>query len=95
MDAFCEFDGHAFAEGFAKGFSFESKTVPLVVYENGERKVIGEATLRNDPVGLDIVGRITDPTMADKVDGIGVVTRFSIGEGPPAPEDESPMTEQS
>lgn len=83
MDAFCEFDGNAFA----------SKTVPLVVYENGERRVVGEATLRTDKVGFVLDGRITDPDTANRVSGIGVVTRFPTDGR--LPEGENPMTEQS
>lgn len=90
MYAFCVFD--------AKSFGSEERTVPLVVYENGQRRVIGEATLRPDEIGLAVEGRISDPEMAKQVHAVGVTARFTVSTDSkadlPRPEGESPMTEQ-
>lgn len=48
-------------------FGFESKTVPLVVYEEGERRVIGESTIIPDSTGLSIKSNITDEKYAKLV----------------------------
>lgn len=58
----------------------EEKTVPLVVYVNNLRRVVGTATVRGDHVA----GFVTDPEISKAVIG-DVVNTFSIGwsaEGP-------------
>lgn len=54
-------EDHIFAP---EAFDFVSKTVPLVMYVDGERRVIGTAELKPDSEGLEIESRITDPEVA-------------------------------
>lgn len=70
-DRFTRFDPGA--------FDFVSKTVPLVIYDaDGERKVIGEATLTPDETGLDIESKVTDPEVANLIAGKDELSGFAI-----------------
>lgn len=71
-------------------FGFESKTVPLVVYgSDGERHVIGEATLTAEAEGrLRIVGTVMDPQIAQILArSFGDMSSFAIANNPAKPED--------
>lgn len=48
----------------SEAFDFETKTVPLVIYVDGERRQIGTATLTPDEEGLRIDSQVTDPEIA-------------------------------
>jgi len=52
-------------------FGNEPKTVPLVIYEkDGERRVVGEATITPDETGFHISGSVTDVAMKRFVERI-------------------------
>jgi hypothetical protein len=61
-------------------FGDEPKTVPLVVYEgDGQRRVVGEATITPGPDSLGISGHIVDPDMAKKfTNALGWMDGFSL-----------------
>jgi hypothetical protein len=86
-----------FRQTFAEGaFKFERKTVPLVIYENGKRRVIGEATMIPDGHTLKIEGHVVDPTVVHFLERevTTELSAFSISQPPPAkPETPNPMTE--
>lgn len=44
-----------------------SKTVPLVVYDNGERKVVGEVQVSEDGQNLEMHAVVTDPAIMGKL----------------------------
>lgn len=57
----------------------ENKKVPLVVYQDGERVVIGDAVLKPGPDGVEVSANVTAVPEAMKP----VLQDFSIGFAPP------------
>lgn len=55
-----------------------TKKVPFVVYEDGVRKVIGEAVVDTDDLYAEVTAKITDPAYHSLLSTLDVST-FSLG----------------
>lgn len=54
------------------------KKVPLVVYVDGERKVVGDAFVEVEGRSFDIIATVNDPEMAEKIQS-KILTSVSMG----------------
>lgn len=67
----------------------EPKTVPLVIYKDGQRKIIGEATVNGNEIVGRVSGEFSELIIPKMIDGPAF---FSMG---PAPFDAETKTEIS
>lgn len=44
-----------------------AKQVPLVVYENGKRRIIGSATVNADGLNFNVIGTVIDKQYKDLI----------------------------
>lgn len=59
----------------------EPKKVPLVVYRNGDREIVGEAEVTVDGSGVHVSSQITDPDLKHRLhEPVGAI---SVGIVPP------------